>query len=649
MAKKMILKSVVTSNAITLTITANRVSGTSPMGVVFNASIETEIPGVDIPDLDGECYWVFDDPNSSADYMGDEWWWGTSRNIATGHTTSHTFNGADKGYTNGVATFVVSCTACIPGHTPVTATITITCYDTEDVFNDIDNCVYLTDSLLDANGPDGVSMITSMGSINSNLTGSNGNFRIYVKNGVDFTSLGALIWNKTGTKHKLIIQGWNAGSTVKPLLQRINSQADVDQEFIVTGVKMKGDYDPTLAPYPASGYTLYSGQINLDHKSYDLIYAHKTFFNFETEDSTLPLAISDRQVNWVAENFKLHGWQNFGIFSGEAGAVGISHGAILQKTGTVAGNDQNKDGNGVDDEWYPFHGAIRLSRISDVVVPLQKNLAMHHLYMRNMNDWGSNNTSRTYQPNIRVLAGLGDDVDARVCVSCFISEGGSVYIHNKTTNFSSVDIYGLIENGLIIDNAHVLGLGIGHGGTYIRNVQVNAPQIPAGSSSGTQSMMSFNDELKARGSAPRKIKLIHVTFANLQNDAQARSRADYEAGTGTPRDYLRTTGWDSLDVEFIGILDWCPNRTVATGETTAAPLTAIEALTPGIDGERFEHNPLDTSRAATMADYALLKPGTGSSAINAVSNTRCRDFYLNEINSSSDTLGAIHHLSVHPV
>ncbi|CAB4145059.1 PKD/Chitinase domain containing protein [uncultured Caudovirales phage] len=118
----------VSGNAINLSMTANRVTGVSPLGVVFDATATTASTTSN-PFHDIEYRWNFGDTNAGTYTVGAPGQ--TNKNIATGAVAGHVFEITEG---SGTQTFTVTLTA-YDGTNTVTQTKTITVTDPASVYS----------------------------------------------------------------------------------------------------------------------------------------------------------------------------------------------------------------------------------------------------------------------------------------------------------------------------------------------------------------------------------------------------------------------------------------------------------------------------------------------------------------------------------
>ncbi len=596
------------SSNMTLSISANRISGVAPMGALFSADATSTETRVESPYHDIEGLWSYGDPGNFTS-LGDSPLWGTDWNVGYGPRGTHVFS--EPG------TYTVSHTA-YDGTGSRSDTMQITVEDPDVVFVGTDTAVVSSSGNF-AGAPSGASEFTTLAAALSHLSGRQ-NQRLLIR--YDETHTDAIEFDeRSGSGRRVFVGRFGHGSsTTRPLLDMSGSQndaisviGDTFDEITICDLRIQGGYDPTATSQPSnpdgSGIN-FTGPA--DDKCYD---AHKTVWNVDIENiGNMGIDCDGRSGDnkpnrrLYLGNTRIIGWYNYGILSGDGGEFGFSGVTIQQPTGTV--NGQGKGGP----VYWPDHGPFRLSRPNGMMV-------MSNCEFTSFNDWSAGSSSQTFQDIFRWNSG-GSSSNGTVTnnqelvIDRFRGEGGTFQVYNATGGGQ-----GVTDNWVVVDRWHFIHADLSKhtvnmpmGGCTVRNGVAVIPNVPPGGSTGIQRMFSDNQSNYYAGAQTRRAEFYSNALIDLRSDANARSR------NGDPDSKSYTVGGyqNHGNAYFGNNLLHAPNM-VTGGEAGHAPLADTPQWNVLYDGERWEEGAVDTSRAYGNAPTASFVPEPGSPAIGGAS------------------------------
>jgi len=592
---------------ITATLSALRTSGTAPMGNIFSVDANSPAARVALSYHDIESVWSFDDPGNFT-ALGNSPTWGVDRNTAYGPRATHVHASPD--------TYTVTCT-CHDGENPARSEmITVTVNDPNTVFSGSDTAVVSQAS--DFSGaPPGAAQFTSIAAARSHLSGR-ASARLLLRAGETFGG-GIDISESGGSGRKYYVGRFGAGE--RPIINigsddgvRFNTGGGGSTNFdelIVTGLDIRGPYDPTTA---TASTTFPSGNgVSFFNASRS---AHKTIWDCRITGTNLGV-YADGGVNFTTPqrlvyigNTRIESWANYGVFSGDAGDWGLSGCTIAQPTGTINGRGQGQG--------YADHGPFRISRAFGVVVVSNCDFV-------NMNSWSGNDDNRAMQSVFRWNTGNGEDgngdpVEPELVMDRFRGEGGPFQLYNSVGNDTGGGPPSTKNPAWVVADRvhHVL---IDHptdspdlplGGTTMRNAVFVVPDSRAGWSTGLRQFLdSGGIGSNGPGNQDRRSEVYSCAFIDLRRDAYAGNRP--LTNTNRPFD-LGDIG--NFTGKFVGnnILH-APNMVDGAPANDRTPLDTTVRYSLRYDGERWESPTVDTSRAPGNAPSASFAPLAGSSAI----------------------------------
>ncbi len=580
------------NSSLTVSLDATRLTGTAPMGVMFSATATSDDPRVESPFHDVEGIWRFDDPGDFTALTNNPIW-GTDRNVAYGPEATHVFD------TPG--TYEVSYQAT-DGGSVITETITITVEDPDIVFAGDTAVVSQVGDFTGA--PSGASQFTSISAAESHLSGRT-NMRLLLRAGETFTS--GVAFNETaGSNRRLLVGRFGSGSN--PLISTSGTGISIDgtqtnfKEAIVDSVDILGPYDPA-DPYNSSIAT--GDGISFPGGGGSITDAHKTIWGCDIRNIGNISINMDGSSTTPAKylyvgNCAMIGCWNYHLLCGDGGWIGLSGCTIQQPTGTINGS---QTGSGVKFTLATaLHNGIRLSRPDGPLV-------VSNCDMNSMSNWSASSTSRSYQPVVRWNT---NQADQKLVIDRLRAEGGKLGITNGTSNTEVNDNWVVVDRYVFINAPHAeTSLNSPMGGVTFRNCVAVVPDTVPGTSTGNRSQFSdATDFALGPGAQTRRSECYSVALIDLRRDAYAGNRTlsntnrNFDAG-----------GYDNITNSFFGnnIL-FAPNMT-SGGNTAQAPLDTTVQWVTNIDGERWENEPLDTTRDYGDEVTALFMPQTGSSAI----------------------------------
>ena len=597
---------------ITLSLSANRTSGTAPAGVQIEATATSPASRVDMPYHDIEYVWSFDDVGNYQ-YLDNSPMWGTSKNVAYGPVVSHVF--VDPG------TYTVSCTAYDGENTPVTETITITVNDPDTVFSGTQTAVVSTASNF-AGAPSGAGQYTSVAAAMTAL-GSETNQRIMLRYGETYNTSQIEFDETTGSGRKFMVDAFGTPADGNPFLDEptsvyaiaFNVSDSCADECMVRNIDYEGGYDPTSATPVVSGNGLVTyTSTNKPYTAFKTTWgchiknSAATSIDVNTADSANPM------INVYVGDCWLDGWMSFGLIFGDGGESGFCGVKAKQPTGT-----RNGPNKGLYDgyEW-PDHCFFRCSRP-------QGPCTFHNCDIAGFNDWSSAGNSSaptkySMNPGIRWNSGAGAfPSDQMLNIDRLRSEGFPFEIINETSNTIRRNNYALVDRFYAVLTSHQR-MANGHGGSTLRNGVFVAPNARSCSSVGLQGGIMIGDTGYAWASGitdanARRIEIYSCAFADLQSDDNSKRRD--QTGSARPFAFPTTSVTDSFIGNNIG---YAPNRVSVSGYSTDNPLNTTGSIwTPLFDGERWLGTALDTDFATPAADICSYEPLTGSAAIGGAS------------------------------
>lgn len=581
-------------STISLELSASRLSGTAPMGVLFAASAASLAPRVESPFHDIEGVWDFDDPGDFT-ALGNAPIWGSDRNVGYGPHGTHVFS--DPG------TYVVTYTAH-DGETSSTASLTISVEDPDLVFAGSDTAV--VSGAGDFTGkPAGASEHLTIASALAALSGKT-RARLLLRRSESFTDP-ISIDETSGAGRKYAIGAFGTGA--RPLLDmsgsgqdgvKVEASPNTFDEIMVRDIEIIGTYDPTAASQPVKP----SGAgINLQGVgNRKPLNAHKTVWDVDMSNLGAQGVACDGNSTTEPNRFlylgnlRCIGWFDYGILAGDGGDWGISGCTFQQPTGTYNGQGKSTA------PWWPDHGPFRLSRpLGDVV--------FSNCDYASFNDWSSSSSSRSMQPN--VLWNSGTHADQVLVVDRMRTEGAGFEIFK-----GSGGGLGVTDNFVVVDRLFVIHTDLSRntlrmpmGGTTVRNSILVAPNIPPGGAAGLQQMVAADVTPVVPGAQTRRSEFYSNALIDLREDANARSR-----GGNQDRDF-RPGDIDEIAERFFGNnIGHAPN--MVTGGTIAqGPLDEGARFAVLYDGERWEGAPVDLTRRYGTEVTARFEPQAGSGAI----------------------------------
>lgn len=580
---------------ITLSLGASRISGTAPFGAVFTATANSPAARVVLPYHDIESVWSFDDPGQFTS-LDNNPLWGADKNIAYGPRATHVFAGAN--------TYMVTCTSHDGENPAKSENITIEVADPNDVFAGADTAVVSVNSDF-AGKPLNAAEFTTVSSALSHLSGRT-NARLLLRAGETFSG-GISITENGGGGRKLQIGRFGSGD--RPILDCANGDTGIDintassnyDEIAVFGLRVIGNFDPTVNSWPnaprGSGIDL-DGVGRATHKTI----VDCRFENCGNYGIRCSGGSGSPQINLYIADTRVDGWNNYGMHCGDAGVVGLSGVSLKQPTGTRNGNGKFVS------PYYADHGPTRFSRPDGVFV-------LSNCDFCSMNSW-SHDAGRTYQPCLRWNSGFAGS-DQEIVLDRYRFEGGPFRLYNETATPSiKTPVWAVADRVFGICSDHPgTALQVELGGTTVRNTVVVLPNSAPGWGTGTRTMFGDNGGGNtAAGWNTRRAEVYSSAIVDLRTDDQASSRGDFEAGNSDDRDF-DVPGFTQISPNFFGnnILH-APNMNTG-GETGDAPLNEAGRWTPQTDGERWENEAVDTSRAPGTSATASFEPLTGSTAI----------------------------------
>lgn len=591
------------SGDMTLTVSANRTSGVAPMGALLMADATSNATRVVSPYHDIEGVWDYDDPGNYT-ALGNAPIWGTDRNVGYGPRSMHVFS------EHGAHT--VAHTA-YDGDGQITDTITINVEDPDVVFAGQDTAVLSSSGFSGA--PAGAAQFTNLASALSHLAGRT-NQRLLIH--AQETVTQGISIDDNSCERLYIGRFGQSSNSQKPFLDKRGHNDDaiyVDgnslTEITICDLNIEGWYDPTSTSQP-DNFKNGGSALKLDTNSR---LAHKTIWNVDT--TNIPRFVLDVSItavetpteNLYVGNCKCIGWGDYFVIGGTTKNWGFAGNTLQQPTGTV--NGPGKDGT---DPHWPEHGTIRMTRALGLTVLTNND-------MSSFNDWSAGDNSRSMQPVLRWMNGghvTSPTYDymnnSELVVDRMMAEGGVIGVHTGT-NHATVG-----DNWVVMDRIH--GIVTPHpkqsiespmGGVTWRNGIFVLPNSKPGVATGTQKFFTdVSSDPYQPGAGVRRSEFYSNTVADLRSNANATNR------TGSNTHGHVTGGYTALSgpTYFGENIIHAPNMSAGIGGTTAfAPLDSSATRNKLYDGERWQTNPVDTTRGYGNEVTALFRPTAGSPAI----------------------------------
>ncbi len=570
---------------ITLSLSASRVTGTAPMGVILTAEATSPAARVDIPFHDIEYVWSFDDPGDF-DMLDNAPIWGTDRNTAYGPTTAHVFSQP--------SVYTVTCTAHDGENPARSETIEIVVDSATDIFAGSKTAVVSTASDF-TDAPSGALQYTSINAAVSAMQG-NQDYRILLRRGE--THFDDIFIDETSGSGKRILLG-AFGSGYNPVIDLTaggsygvswDVENGVASELMVRDIDVYGVYDPRFAGQGSNN----SGG-GVDYRSKALV-AHKTIWGCHFKNSgneTINISTNNDMKNVYVGNCWFDGWRNYGALVSDGGNIAFCGTKIKQPTGTRNGAGKNND--------WADHGPFRLSRPTGPTVFVNCDLA-------SFNDWstGSNNS---FQPVIRWNGGDGaSPTDAILVVDRVRCEGGPLNLQNYATGTINRDVYALADRLYSVLSSQQAAV-LRHSGCVYRNSIFVVPDVPTGGSTGIRDDGVIDDSSETNG---RRNEVYSCACIDLRTNDNSQNRA----GTSGPRDFAFPS-LGGVDDYLGNLIGYAPNRTSGSqGYTTENPLDSADgAWAPTYGGEIIEDGNQVAGTTYGQESTATFKPLSGSAAI----------------------------------
>ncbi|MEL6643263.1 MAG: hypothetical protein AAFQ79_04950 [Pseudomonadota bacterium] len=597
---------------IAMTLSATRLSGTAPAGILFEATATSPAPGVDIPYHDIHYTWEFGDTGDFARISSDMPW-GTGRNVAYGPVVTHTFQ---------AGTYTVTCTARDGTSAPRVVTLQVTIAEADTVFAGADTAV-ISGSGVFSGKPSGAGEYTSFTAAKAALSGR-ARQRYLFRRGETYTDPDIRL---TENADKIAFGAFGSGAD--PVIAVTNfsdsgiivNNSVAPDEVMIEGLDIQLPYDaksPGTTKPNGEGIMLGGAALNLS--------GVKTVHDCKIEGAAKAIWIGGTDTSphthvYISDTW-FSNWHDYGIFSGTGGYIGLSGVTGMQPTGTI--NGQGK----LVSPYYADHGPFRIGNQDGPV-------ALRLIDMVSLCSWAADSNNRSFQQCLRINSG---QVDEKINVDRIRTEGGMIATSTNTSNDDEMaPIWCLADKWHHIHSDHQSSVVVvDRGGQTFRNLVAVVPNSMPGSSTGTRRFVFDDTGESILGNADRRVEVYSYTFVDLRSDALARNRT----GTATNRDY-DAGALDSYTNTYMGNgIDHAPN--MSSGGTVAdAPLDSAGNWSPRYDGERWETEPLDTSRAYGLEVTADFAPLPGSDAIGDASGKVAIDDFYGVLRGTSPSRGAI--------
>ncbi|MEM6660621.1 MAG: hypothetical protein AAF666_00460 [Pseudomonadota bacterium] len=457
-----------------------------------------------------------------------------------------------------------------------------------------------------AGKPAGAAEFTTIAAAVSHLS-TRANPRLLLRYDETFTS--PVVMDNNTQERPYIGRFGHGASSTRPLLDMSGSGStaitiggDDVTEAVVCDIRILGEYDPTATSQPTDPG---GGGIEFENNTSS---AHKTVYNCRLENiggTSLNVSTNDElnpMENVYLSNCQIIGWFDYGILMGDGGKVGIAGCEIKQPTGTVNGRGKNSGA-----PYWPDHGCFRLTRPSGMVV-------VSNCCMTSFNDWSAGETSRSMQPVIRWNSGSNNINDQELVIERLRSEGGTLAVHTGTGQAAVGDNFVIVDRFKIVSTFHPKAAIVSPmGGVTWRNGLLVVPNSLPGSSTGTREMFTDEDDDPYQsGAGGRRSEFYSNALIDLRSNANATNRGESASHDFDVGGYTALSGATYFGENILH----APRLSGArNGTTQHAPLDETPTSNVVYDGERWQGEPLDTSRAYSDEVTALFKPEAGSPAI----------------------------------
>lgn len=603
---------------ITLSLRATRVTGTAPMGVIFEATATSPSKRARESFHDIEYVWSFDDPGAYSALFNKPIW-GTNRNVAYGPKSIYVFPNPGR--------FTVVCTAHDGQNPPRTATIEIVVSDPNEVFSQEKTAVVST--LGNFTGkPHGAREFLNVNQALSAMQGSQ-NYRILLRRGERFIDR-IVVSEKTGSGKRILVGAFGDKKEANPLLDmskrgdgdgvygiRFAVAEGVATELTIDRVNYLGHSDPTSPESPSdSGGGLVDFTGNPFSKT-----AHKTIWGSHIKNaggqSIKVFSNSSIENIYIGDCF-IDGWNDYGILLSEGGFFGVCGSTIQQPRGT-------RSGRGKGNTRWPDHGPFRASRPTGPCIFSNCDLA-------SFNSWNARDDNYSMQPCIRWDGGVEDysngaPLEVPSLVIDRVRSEGTINAPHSMNGSQRRNRRVLIDRLYMVLTSHQ-PMPIGFGGTTWRNVIAVIPNVRS-LTNGINGSGAIRDQYSwgaglSDANADR-IEFYSSIYADLRSDENAdnalQNAENAPHGFSPPR--------TSVSDSFVGNnIYYAPNRRMVPSFTEHDPLD----ITPGFfepvfDGKRYEVDDVETQYGTPMSDISSYRPLDGSSAIGgAVGKVSIIDF-----------------------
>lgn len=574
---------------ITLSLAANRISGTAPMGVTFTATATSPAARVERPFNDMEYVWSFDNPGSYSALDNDPIW-GADQNTAYGPATAHVFS------TPG--TYVVTCTAYDGENPPRSETITIEVDDPADIYAGSKTAVVSLVSNF-SGAPAGAQQFNSIGAAQSVMRGDQ-DYRILLRRGETYTGTQVDIDEGSGSGKRILLGNFGNTNDPKPLIDfsgttgnygiRFDVDNGVANELAVNGIDVLGPYDPTAT---GQGANSAGGGVEFRAKS---LQAYKTIWGCHFKNSgneVIDISTGNDMQNVYVGNCFFDGWRNYGALISTGGNIAFIGSKIKQPSGTRNAAGKNND--------FPDHGPFRMSNPTGPAFFINCDLASY-------NDW-STGSNYSMQPTVRWNAGSGPEApEAILVIDRVRSEGGPIQtVVQSGSSDTRVNVRCVVDRFHMVGSSHQ-SINLIHGGVTFRNGILVIPNVRAGGSIGIRNDGIIRDQTAGNG---RRSEMYSCMIADLRNNTNAQTRAQ----TSGTFDFVLPIAVQSQNYMDQNI-GYCPLRSGAFGYTADDPIDATPSdWSPTYAGEIKDNAPGPTTTPYGTEVTASFAPQTGSAAI----------------------------------
>ncbi|MEM7630395.1 MAG: PKD domain-containing protein [Pseudomonadota bacterium] len=597
---------------ITMTLSATRLTGTAPAGILFEASATSPVSSVVIPYHDIHYTWDFGDAGEFQ-RMATDMPWGRDRNLAYGPVVSHTF---------GAGSYTVTCTARDGVSAPRVVTLQVVVADADAVFAGADTGV-ISHSGNFTGKPAGASEYTSFAAAKAAMSGR-AQQRYLFRRGETFSNPDIRL---TDSCDKVSFGAFGSGAD--PVIQITNlndsgiivNNSVAPDEVCVEGLDFRLPYDATNpGTVKPNGEGIMFGGAALT------LSGVKTVHNCRIEGGAKAIWIGGKDTSpqyhvYVSDTW-FSSWHDYGIFCGTGGYIGLAGITGAQPTGTINGAGQNSS------PYYADQGPFRVGNQDGPV-------ALNLIDMASFNSWAADSNNRSFQQCLRINSG---QVNEKINIDRIRTEGGMIATSTNTSNDDEMaPIWCLADKWHHIhSDQQSTVVVVDRGGQTFRNIVAVVPNNIPGSSTGTRRFVADDTSESILWNADRRVEVYSYTFVDLRSDANARNRP----GTTTNRNYDPGV-LDAYSSRYMGNgIDHAPNMT-SGGVTADAPLNSTGTWSPRYDGERWENQPLDTSRAYGVEVTADFAPLPGSDAIGDASGKVAIDDFYGVLRGGNPSRGAI--------